>query len=73
MGKRDLNSTIKALLQIFYKMDWNGGATPTQNSVTPKTTGSGHARRKRPCNGNQFCTQQKIQYEQDIIFAFHRF
>ena len=45
--------------RIFYKIDWNGGATPTQNSVTPETTGSGHARGKRPCNGNQFFTSHQ--------------
>ena len=45
--------------RIFYKIDWNAGATPTQNSVTTENTGSVHAREKRPCNGNHFFTQQK--------------
>jgi len=30
--------------------------------VTPETTGSGHARGKRPWNGNQFCAQQKTAF-----------
>ena len=47
----------------FIKLiDWNGGATPTQNSVTTETTGSVHARGKRPCNGKQFFAQQKTPF-----------
>ena len=35
-------------------VDWNGGGDFCGNSVTPETTGSGHAREKRrPRNGNQ--------------------
>ncbi|MEK3981535.1 hypothetical protein MKY37_21225 [Psychrobacillus sp. FSL K6-2836] len=41
-------------------MIWRGDSYG--NSVTPETTGSGHARGKRPWNENQFCAQQKKQH-----------
>ena len=50
---------VKGSDDLFYKIDWNGGATPTHNRVTTETTGSVHARGKRPCNGNQFIAQQR--------------
>ena len=54
-----MNSKTLNKKRIFYKMDWNGGATSTHNSVTTETTGSVHARGKRPYNGNQFFATAK--------------
>ena len=50
--KQDSSQNFSILRKSKSKIDWNGGATPTQNSVTTETTGSVHARGKRPCNGN---------------------